>query len=101
MPASERSKIHLFLTFIHEVIVLNVVPKLQEPDARFFLNQLYHLGSDCGVLLGSLPATKWYKVCPESTIHLGVIASQVMSEKWEPCYSVWICLYIRREDYQK
>ena len=37
---------------------------IPEPNGRFLHNHCSDPGSDCGRLLGSTPATRWYKVRP-------------------------------------
>ena len=36
--------------------------KMHELDGRFHNNRWANSGSDCGRLLGLMPATRWYKV---------------------------------------
>jgi len=40
---------------------------IPELDGRLLHNHCSDPGSDCGILLGSTPATQRYKVCPEAT----------------------------------
>ena len=46
--------------------------QVPELDGRFLYNQGADSGSDCGGLLGSMPATRWYKVLPPATCIHGV-----------------------------
>jgi len=76
MPASQWRKVHLSTIFIHEVTGLNRVLAISELNDRFLHNHCSDPGSDCGILLGSTPATQRYKVRPQAPISHGAIASQ-------------------------
>ena len=49
-------------TLIHEVTVLNCLLAIPELDGCLLYNRSADSGTDCGRLLGSMPATRWYKV---------------------------------------
>jgi len=61
---------------IHEVTGLNGVLAISELEERFLNNHCSDPVSDCGIMLGSTPATQRYKVCPETTIPHGGIGFQ-------------------------
>ena len=50
-----------------------VIPEL---NCRLLYNYCSDPGSDCGILLGSTPATLRYNVCPKGTFAHGAIRSQ-------------------------
>jgi len=60
--ASRRYKILPPAMFIHEVTGLNGVLAIPELDGRSLHHQVSDSGSDCGRLLGLMPATRRYKV---------------------------------------
>jgi len=62
------------LTLVRVVFIDTLA--ISELDGRFLHNHCSNLESDCGILLGSTPATQRYKVCPEATIPHGAIGSQ-------------------------
>jgi len=50
---------------------------IPEPDGRLLHNYCSDPGSACGLLLGSMPATQRYNVCPEATIPHGAIGGRL------------------------
>jgi len=71
---SVASELRRLLTLVRVVFIDTLA--IAELDGRFLHSQCSDLGSDCGRLLGSTPATQRYKVCPETTIPHGAIGSQ-------------------------
>jgi len=67
MPASQRYKVHLCRIETHEIAVFCAEDLYSSPgdlllDGRLLYNRGTDLDSVCGRLLGSPPATQWYKI---------------------------------------
>jgi len=58
MPASQSCKIYPSANFIDEVTGLNGVLAIPEPDGRSLHDRGADSGSNCGRLLGSMPASQ-------------------------------------------
>ena len=61
MPASQSCKVYPTANFIHEVTGLSGVLAIPELDGGFLHHHCSDPGPDCRRLLGSTPATQWYK----------------------------------------
>jgi len=59
---SVASKLMKSLTLVRVVFIGTLA--IPEPDGRFLHDDCSDPGSDCGRLLGSMPATQWYKIRP-------------------------------------